>query len=276
MTDLLHPGLRIVDGPVIAGLGPGDAISVVADHLVLLRNMGKVPSITSSRSEFAFHDSLRFHDRQWQRSAAMDDWVPVDTRQITCGPWTLQLVDDVGLLGTVRQSGSFVAVRPTRVWDSELLGPASHWTSVHDHEGRVALGEYFVVDGVTHERRNELQRQPRTRGVAVADLADAADGGRVDPAIARAITDQFTIPQGWPIVCFDGAVRRIATVDRPGRSFTNPQQAWELLTDQPWSAAPPPASRAEVAAFVRAHSPVEWTLEKALLEECGLLASVQL
>ncbi|MDP2344956.1 MAG: hypothetical protein Q8O67_28680 [Deltaproteobacteria bacterium] len=281
----VHPGLRIVEGPVVAGLGPGDAIAVEPDGWGFFSSHYggagvSVPNISSSWNAKTNGSAHRFHDREWQeihyggRSNNPDArWEPVKARTLKVGPWLMELVDDLPLLTQVRRFDDVVAVRPGRVWMSNR-GMASHWTSVDNSTGGVILGELFVIDPFRSASvvGPQIHRLPRSRGLPTYAVRAGEDGGRMDPAIARAVVEQFASPQGSAIICFDGVVRVYPSVDPPGTHWFNQWQPYEAMTGQALADAPPAASLDEVAAFARARLPEEWALEQALLEECGLLS----
>ncbi|MDP2345775.1 MAG: hypothetical protein Q8O67_32830 [Deltaproteobacteria bacterium] len=282
------PGMEIVEGPLIAGLGPGDQVAVdvgrpillyprryqqpfgfdidVDEHIDVAIELLRRETDESRRR----NDSPRiavFGDDGWR----VDDQ-PASAGPQIAGPWRVRLLDDVGAVPTVRRVGSMVLGRPMgvrTVYDALL----TVWLLLSDPNHLVLR----AADG-------SLTTLPRRVGAPLDQLRRAKLlGGHMDPERAKAIA---LAADGAPLplfLGFHGAVFHagVPTGERGGWSalehfcrLIGTPLAWER--DRP--AAQAAFDRTEladvkaIADLARSIDPGGWEREQLLREECALVA----
>lgn len=286
------PGLRIVDGPAVGGLGVGDVCAVDPPRELRLTPAGHAPPLPWRLDLGRRAPALPFprpdrdvddDDEEGEDDALplrllVDDGWTLNGRPVAAGdvfdagPWRVALVDDAGVVPAVSVAddggvfGRPVAVLPVDdAWGAiwlDLRDPGFFAVRV-DGRVRARFRRESAVP-LDHLRRSQTLGGVVDAGVAKA-IAVGADGCVPDVDLG-----------------FDGAVCALAD---PRRGFTALEH-FSRLIGQPltWERDRPAAqarfdaveaaSVDDVAALARALDPVGWQREQQLREECALAVAV--
>jgi hypothetical protein len=291
----MWPHVVIEDGPHIAGLAPGDRVAFAPDDWLFLRsfywtdndNGGERRALAIESTPFGHtngdawrvkSDAARIEHIDYAgRFGSGAQWQPATSDVIVKEPWTLRIVMDGPPLATVKTFGPHTAVHARTVGATYGQGAFSEWLLPADG-ARDVLVVTEATDGAL-----TWQSERRRIGVAVAMLrAHAIDD--IDREVAAGIVAQMVDTQPLTYVGFDGVARAI---DGARSSYREPTRAhiYAHLTRgsvpaQPEGqrrlaeelAATRPAARDEIAHVVRALCADAYARERALVEECGVLA----
>lgn len=262
------PGLRIVEGPDLAGLGVGDVLALEINNPVHLGD-ADMP-VRAALPGLRRHASNESDDDVPWLAATDEGWAgSIPGLQagalVGAGKWKLVLVDDVGVLPSLRQLRGVVVARPLGFNAGDFL----QWLCVSDP--RFFVHEALLGGGVTRYRR--------VSGIALDDLRRSRLlGGVVDPERAKTIA---LASEGRPPsidLDYDGGVL-VGEVVRNGWSAL---EHFARLIGQPltWERErsamqqrfdeTDAASVDDLAAFARSLDPVGWQREQLLREECAL------
>lgn len=253
-------GLRILEGPTIAGVGVDDVVVVDEGEVFSVALTPRGIDLTQApRVPVAHAVLLRFVDGGWREEGGGE--VRAVAGEVVVDAWRFGLIDDVAVVDTVRRDRPerVTLVRPRRVFFDGRRN-VSWWTALHD-DGR-------VQDAIVGDDGRRLV--PQTSGVPLDQLSRH---GVIDDGVARAIVQQPV--NGRAVVCFDGVVRAL---DPRGKSEDRRMQFAALVgMDKSDVAAVADrylraraATVVEVAAFVRSFDAAGYARHLALSEELEL------
>lgn len=195
----------------------------------------------------------------------------VDGTEFDAARWRLQLVDDVGCMGTIKRRGQHVLCRPLGLFKPMPRAPevSACWLLASDP------GSWALVDDTGFSRVKRWTGAPWARVQAL--------GGSLDAGVAKAIALACE-GRGPPLLLgFDGDVacghqRPAPTAAERFRTLladSVTDSAADSAVDSAASTALDfddvvAASAADLGALARAADPVGWQREELLREECAV------
>lgn len=211
-------GLRLVDGPAVAGVEVGAVIAVDVGLWLSVRRTPAGLDVTATvEVPPPPRDVLvRFVDGAWHAHSVGAE-PPPPPRAFKVADWSFEFVDDAPLTTTTKRlaDGLHHAVAPRRIFQHN--GTAISWWTAVDAAGelreavfRASAPRRLAPAGRGHDvlvaDEAVVSLAPLVRGVELQRLW-AGHHGAVDDAIAAAIVKGVATVRGQPVVCFDGVVR---------------------------------------------------------------------
>lgn len=264
---LRWPGVRVVDGPRVAGLRVDDLVAIELGLWIWRTgSLSVVPFWVGAidvpaDAEVAAPAAFLAEASGWRTREEL----PLGGGSLLdSGPWRLELVDDVGALPGLRRVDGMVLARPAGFRLNPLGEVGSVWLLVSDPASCVVVWD-----------SGRVQKIPRWSGTPLPLQAGILDVGRAK-AIAAAVPEQGAA--SGVALGFDGAVvwkelgrRRRSRLEHFCRLIGQPL-VWERDRDEAQRLYDDAEACAvdDIAALARSIDPVGWQRESELREECAI------